>query len=214
MHAVSCSIFFPVMEVQSMDLVFYFHYVWATIYMDSKEEPCLMVNFEHLKYIFFYLQPKSWHVLNTVKVSLNTHYDLTPIMTSQDVWTVLAVRLYLFIGTSVKAFRFACPMLPPCESTQSKRAEDNPMEKKKLMHLVSLAFDITRVSRRSRTSELHMLPWKQHGENLCQVRLWGEFKSKVKNKYVHLPKRTTKCLKGMDKFHEKWARNLSSANKL
>ena len=42
--------------------------------------------------------------------------------------------------------------------------------KKKLTRLVPLAFDVTRVSGRSRTSEPHMLSWKQHGESLCRVR--------------------------------------------
>ena len=92
-------------------------------------------------------------------------------MTPKDIWTTLAVRLYLLIGAFVKVFRFACPMLSPYESTESKRAEDKPTKKaKKLTGLVPLAFGVTRVSRRSRTIEPHMLSWKQHGETLCCVR--------------------------------------------
>ena len=79
-----------------------------------------------------------------------------------------------------------------------------------LTRLVLLAFDVTRVSRRSRRSEPHM----QHGEHLCCVQLWDKINLKVKHKYVHLPVRTTKYSKGMDKFRQNEPENISSADKL
>ena len=39
----------------------------------------------------------------------------------------------------------------------------------------------------------------------CSV--WDEFKSKFKHKYLHLPERTTKCSKGMDKLNQKEPKN-------
>ena len=108
------------------------------------------------------------------------------IMTSKDVWIALAVRLYIFIVIPVKAFRFVCPMLSPCESTESEQTEDTPTNKTKqkmLTRLVLLAFDVTRVSRRSRRSEPHM----QHGEHLCCVQLWDKINLKVKHKTFTFP---------------------------
>ena len=74
----------------------------------------------------------------------------------------------------------------------TQRKNNNKM----LTRLVPLAFDYTRVSRRS---EPRMLPWKQHGEYLYCVRLWDEFKSKSGNSTFTFRKKTTKHLNGMDK---------------
>ena len=112
-------------------------------------------------------------------------------MTPKDVWTALAVRLYLFIGASIKAFRFVFPMLSPCESTDSERAEDNPTKtknKKKLTRLVPLACDVAVL--------------KATWGNFVPCSLWDEFKSKFKHKYAHLPERTTKYSKGMNTFRQ------------